>query len=99
MLLVKLKSCLPVAVSPKLLMLKLSYIVVPAALVDAKALAAACLVSVTGPVPAALLIVFARISDNGQVPPCCDGDRFTTRYRKRSGAGGILCGVYCNVSV
>ena len=33
-----------------------------------QAFAALCPVSVTGPVPAALLIVVALISDNGQVP-------------------------------
>jgi len=36
----------------------------------AYALTPFCFVSVTGPVPLAALIVFALISDNGQVPPC-----------------------------
>ena len=45
---------------------------VPVPLKFTQAFAAYCPVSVAGPVPAALLTVFARISDNGQAPRYCE---------------------------
>ena len=66
---VRLTLALPVALSVKLLQLKLS---VKAGVFKAytqRAFTPSCFVNVIGPVPAALLIVVARISDNAQVPP------------------------------
>ena len=69
---VRLNVKLPVPLSVTLDILLPSRILAVKPLTLHQAFAAYCPVSVTGPVPAALLTVFARISDNGQVPRYCE---------------------------